>query len=131
MKDTILIYHLENENEQKIREIAKDLDIKVQIIHDTDIHQTMGYLLGMKDFPSRDSYPHAFVDMKQPFVFFGLSQDDRLDMLLQLFRLKGLPHIPFKAVLTKHNTSYSFIQLYQSVQKEYQQMTEMTQLSGK
>ena len=38
--------------------------------------------------------------MDQPFVFFALNKDEQLDLLLPLFRMKGIPHIPYKAVLT-------------------------------
>lgn len=39
--------------------------------------------------------------------------------------MKGIPHIPYKAILTQYNVDYTFARLYQSVANEYQQMIQM------
>ena len=43
----------------------------------------------------------------------------------KVFRMKGIPHIPYKAILTQYNVDYTFARLYQSVANEYQQMMQM------
>ena len=110
MKDTILIYRLSDDIKGKIKEIAHELDIDVRDISIQHLYQ-------------EQMLPSSSMD--QPFVFFALNKDEQLDLLLQLFRMKGIPHIPYKAVLTQYNVDYTFARLYQSVASEYQQMMQM------
>lgn len=124
MKDTILIYHLADDIRAKIEDIAKDLDIVIREIPDDQIHQKMGYLLQLEGYDVQEKNL-LLAPMGQTFVFFALNHDEQLDMLLQLFRMKGIPHIPYKAILTKYNADYTFVQLYQSVANEYQQFMNM------
>lgn len=126
MKDTILVYRLPEYIKSKIQSIGKDLDIAIDEIDSHDIHQTMGYLLHLEGY-QRQSQSSILTMMQEPFVFFALQKDNQLELLLQLFRLKGIPFIPYKAVLTQHNVNYTFSQLYQSVAKEYSYMTQKPQ----
>lgn len=126
MKDTILVYRLPEHVQSKIQSIGKDLDIFVDEIDPRDIHQTMGYLLHLEGY-ERQSQSSLLTMMSEPFVFFAFEKDDQLELLLQLFRLKGIPFIPYKAILTQHNINYTFSQLYQSVEKEYLYMTQKPQ----
>ena len=64
-------------------------------------------------------------DMSQEFVFFAGMSDQQLDILLQLFKMNKIPPIPYKAMLTQHNINYTFVQLYQSVSREYHEMKQM------
>lgn len=124
MKDTILIYRLSDDIKGKIKEIANELDIDVRDISIQHLYQKMGYLLNMDGYTyQKQMLPSSSMD--QPFVFFALNKDEQLDLLLQLFRMKGIPHIPYKAVLTQYNVDYTFARLYQSVASEYQQMMQM------
>ena len=86
----------------------------------------VGYLLHLEGY-ERQSQSSLLTMMSEPFVFFAFEKDDQLELLLQLFRLKGIPFIPYKAVLTQHNVNYTFSQLYQSVAKEYSYMTQKPQ----
>ncbi len=126
MKDTILVYRLPEYIKSKVQSIGKDLDIAIDEIDPHDIHQTMGYLLHLEGY-QRQSQSSILTMMQEPFVFFALQKDNQLELLLQLFRLKGIPFIPYKAVLTQHNVNYTFSQLYQSVAKEYSYMTQKPQ----
>lgn len=126
MKDTILVYHLPEYVKSKIQSIGKDLNIVIDEIDPCDAHQTMGYLLHLEGY-QKQSQSSILTMMQEPFVFFALQKDNQLELLLQLFRLKGIPFIPYKAVLTQHNVNYTFSQLYQSVAKEYSYMTQKPQ----
>ena len=39
--------------------------------------------------------------------------------------MNKIPTIPYKAMLTQHNINYTFVQLYQSVSREYHEMKQM------
>lgn len=122
MKDTILVYCLPQDIKTKIEMIGKDLNISVSEIAREDVNQTMGYLLQMDGYSFQEGTTPS-MKMEDPFVFFALNNDEQLDLLLQMFRMKGIPFIPYKAVLTQHNVHYRFVQLYQSVAEEYLYMT--------
>ncbi|MBS5111482.1 MAG: DUF3783 domain-containing protein [Coprobacillus cateniformis] len=124
MKETILLYHVNDEIKNKINEIATSLKIDIRIIEDDEIYETMGYLLKMEGY--KKSIPQQVdFDMSQEFVFFAGMSDQQLDILLQLFKMNKIPPIPYKAMLTQHNINYTFVQLYQSVSREYHEMKQM------
>lgn len=124
MKETILLYHVNDEIKVKINEIATSLKIDIRIIEDDEIYETMGYLLKMKGYEKSIPQQVDF-DMSQEFVFFARMSDQQLDILLQLFKMNKIPPIPYKAMLTQHNINYTFVQLYQSVSREYHEMKQM------
>ena len=124
MKETILLYHVNDEIKVKINEIATSLKIDIRIIEDDEIYETMGYLLKMEGYEKSIPQQVDF-DMIQEFVFFAGMSDQQLDILLQLFKMNKIPPIPYKAMLTQHNINYTFVQLYQSVSREYHEMKQM------
>ena len=124
MKETSLLYHVNDEIKVKINEIATSLKIDIRIIEDDEIYETMGYLLKMEGYEKSIPQQVDF-DMSQEFVFFAGMSDQQLDILLQLFKMNKIPPIPYKAMLTQHNINYTFVQLYQSVSREYHEMKQM------
>lgn len=124
MKETILLYHVQQPILEKIQNIAEQLHIHIQMIEDHHIYETMGYILGMEGF-EKSSPLSINKDLQQEFVFFAGMSDQQLDILLQLFKMNDIPTIPYKAMLTQHNVHYTFIQLYLSVKDEYEQMSQM------
>lgn len=126
MQETLLLFHVQQPLFDKIKEIADQLHIQIQIIEDDQIHETMGYLLGIEGYPASPKQK-TDEDMSQEFVFFAGMSDQQLDILLQLFKMNGISPIPYKAMLTQHNLQYTFIQLYLNVKEEYQQMSQMNQ----
>ncbi len=86
MKETILLYHVNDEIKVKINEIATSLKIDIRIIEDDEIYETMGYLLKMEGYEKSIPQQVDF-DMSQEFVFFAGMSDQQLDILLQLFKM--------------------------------------------
>lgn len=124
MKETLLLYRVENELREGIINIANQLDISVKNIEETDIDQTMGYILGIDGFERLQSLDHA-EKLEREFVFFAGMTEEQLDILLQLFKASGIPFIPYKAMLTERNIEYTFYQLYNNVAHEYEQISGM------
>ena len=123
MTDTILVYCLPQEIKEKIEGVGEDLNIVVREIMHDQIHQKMGSLLELDGY-SFEKTKCSSLKMKEPFVFFALNNDEQLEIILQMFHLKGIPFIPYKAILTPHNVDYTFEKLYQSVAEEYFYMTK-------
>ena len=59
---------------------------------------------------------------EQVLVLKGFS-GSRIDELLLNLRKAGVPKINLKAVLTEHNSGWTFYQLYQELSEEHQAMT--------
>ncbi len=121
MKETILLYHMDNDIETIIRKIAEQLDVEVKNIKDEDICQKMGYLLNIDEY-KREEDIEVNDDLLQAFMFFAGMVEKQLDLLLDVFKMAKIPFIPYKAMLTEHNIEYPFYQLYKNVAHEYEQM---------
>lgn len=70
MKETILLYHMDNDIETIIRKIAEQLDVEVKNIKDEDICQKMGYLLNIDEY-KREEDIEVNDDLLQAFMFFA------------------------------------------------------------
>ncbi|MCD8027511.1 MAG: DUF3783 domain-containing protein [Erysipelotrichaceae bacterium] len=122
MNETILYYHLDLSTKEHIIEIASQLDIKVREIFDNQVNETMGYLLHLDGYESSSEIkiPDR---LDQSFLFFAFMSDKQLDLLLEIFKVKEIPYIPYKAMLTENNVVYPFYQLYRNVENEYKQIS--------
>lgn len=124
MKETLLLYHVEDELRKGILNIANQLDVCVKDIEEKDIDQTIGYLLGIDGYEKLQVSDHL-EKLEKEFVFFAGMTEEQLDILLQLFKASGIPFIPYKAMLTERNIEYTFRQLYMNVAHEYEQISGM------
>lgn len=122
MNETILLYHIDLTTKEHIQEIASQLDIEVREIFDNQVCETMGYLLHIDGFES-SSETKIPDKLDQPFLFFAYMSDKQLDLLLEIFKVKDIPYIPYKAMLTENNVVYPFYQLYRNVENEYKQIS--------
>ena len=124
MQETLLLFHMDKDLYSQIEKLATQLNVHLQIIEDEQVCQTIGYILNMEGF---DALPtqQTSLDFNREFMFFAGMSDQQIDIFLQLMKMNQIPPIPYKAMLTKHNIHYTFEQLYQSVQDEYQQMSQM------
>ena len=59
---------------------------------------------------------------EQVLVLKGFS-GGRLDQLLASLRRAGVPKIDLKAVLTEHNSGWTFYHLYEEIREEHASMT--------
>lgn len=122
MKEIVLLYHLDEKAKQIIETIMKQLDVHVKVINDSDINQTMGYLL---EIPGFEKSEEAFEEeLEKEFIFFAGFSEEQLDLVLEIFKTADVPYIPFKAMLTNDNVEYPFYRLYQNVAHEYEQITQ-------
>ena len=124
MKETLLLYHVADDVQKDIKNIAEQLHIQIQYLDESQLHETMGHILNIDGF-EKSEVQNISGDFQQEFVFFAGMSDKQLDIILQLFRMQGIPKITYKAMLTEHNVHYKFYQLYLSVADEYQQLSQI------
>lgn len=121
MKETVLLYQLEEKTKHAIMTILQQLDVTIKDIQKEDTKQTMGYLLDLPGYNKNEEKPEK--ELQEPFVFFAFFTDEQLDIVLEIFRRADIPYIPYKAMLTNDNVVYTFEQLYSNVEHEYQTIT--------
>ena len=121
MEETILLYHMDENIKNIIQTLSQHLGVIVKDIDDSLKCQSMGYILGIDGFEKSDEL-ELTDDMEKEFVFFAGMVEEQLDILLDLFKMAGIPMIPYKAMLTEHNVEYPFYQLYRNVAHEYAQI---------
>ena len=121
MKETLLIYHIEEKVEQAIRAIMAQLDVEVKVIQDEDIEQKMGYILGLDGYTRKENESHE--KLEKPFLYFAFFLDEQIDIVLEVFKMANIPYIPYKAMLTPQNVDYMFLELYKNVEHEYLSLT--------
>ena len=121
MKETLLIYHIEEKVEQAIRAIMAQLDVEVKVIKDEDIYQKMGYILGIDGYTREENDSNE--KLEKSFLYFAFFLDEQIDIVLEVFKMANIPYIPYKAMFTEQNINYTFAELYKNVEHEYQSLT--------
>ena len=121
MKETLLIYHIEEKVEQAIRTIMAQLDVDVKVIKDEDVYQKMGYILELEGYPREDNDSNE--KLEKSFLYFAFFLDEQIDIVLEVFKMANIPYIPYKAMYTQQNVNYTFAELYKNVEHEYQSLT--------
>lgn len=121
MKETLLVYHIEQKAEQAIRTIMAQLDVDVHVIKDDDIYQKMGYILGLEGYSREENDSNE--ELEKSFLYFAFFLDEQIDIVLEVFKMANIPYIPYKAMYTQQNVNYTFAELYKNVEHEYLSLT--------
>lgn len=121
MKETLLVYHIEQKAEQAIRTIMAQLDVDVHVIKDDDIYQKMGYILGLDGYSREENDSNE--ELEKSFLYFAFFLDEQIDIVLEVFKMANIPYIPYKAMYTQQNVNYTFAELYKNVEHEYLSLT--------
>ena len=133
-KETVLYYNPGDPETAKhvalMKSVLVRMGIRIRNVGPDQIHEAVGYLAGLEGYPSREE-AKGMLDGQEdetplaiPVEVMVLKQfsDRRLDELLMNLRRAKVPRIRLKAVLTEHNSQWSFYQLYEELWKEHQAM---------
>lgn len=121
MKEKVLMYHLlQSDTGNIIKTLLEQLDVEVIEIEESDVNQTMGYLIGLPDYKKTEEKIKEIPE-KEMLIFFNFL-DKQLDLVLDLLKQANVPFIPLKAMITQTNVEWSFYKLYHQVKEEYEQM---------
>lgn len=121
MKEKVLMYHLsQSDTGNIIKTLLEQLDVEVIEIEESDVNQTMGYLIGLPDYKKTEEKIKD-IPAKEMLIFFNFL-DKQLDLVLDLLKQANVPFIPLKAMITQTNVEWSFYKLYHQVKEEYEQM---------
>ena len=144
-KEMVLYYTPEKSaDDQKRKGVLVRLGIRIRNIAPEQAGQQVGYLAGLPGFaeqvcPAPEAgaeeqtgeqtgeqtegpQTEPLVIPERMLVFCGFTERG-IGELLSQFRRAKLPPVPMKAVLTEHNSGWSFYRLYQELRREHEAMS--------
>lgn len=146
-RESILLYHFRGtEIGQRVYNVAARMGILCRVVEEDQTEESIGSLLkipGLADLNStltelfgsnRASAAAEEAAEKVPLdrpamVMYGLSSQ-RLDLFLQNLKKAGVPRIPLKAIVTPHNVSWTFRELYVELEREEAVVEAQKQTEG-
>ena len=120
LTETVLYYNPGRPETMKhvamMKSVLVRMGIRIRNIGPEQVLETVGYLAGMDGFQVLPVIPVEMMVLKQ-------FSNRRLDELLMNLRKAGVPRIGLKAVLTEHNSTWTFYHLYEELKEEHETMT--------
>lgn len=121
--ETVLMYGFTDpQRAREIQYVMVQMGIRVKMIRDDQLGQTVGFLAGVKDMeenPNPEQYPPLG---KEVLVMHNFSLSKRIDLMLGNIKKRGLEGIPLKCVLTASNKKWTFYDLAQELEKEHEML---------
>ncbi|MBQ8983134.1 MAG: DUF3783 domain-containing protein [Lachnospiraceae bacterium] len=122
--ETVLLYGFNDS--QRLREInyvMVQMGIRVKIIKDDQIGQTVGFLAGVKGMEENPDAEKFEPLNEEVMVMHNFSLNKRIDLMLSNIKNRGLEGIPLKCIMTSTNKNWTFYQLAKELEKEHALLT--------
>lgn len=120
MKETILLFHLEDSKARLALETALfPFRVRIKTIKPEQYCQTLGALAGIETELEDAQYNGSELDA--PMLIFAGIPDNKLNQMLQSLRKKGV-QLPYKAILTPTNASWTPTACFEEIKKEHEIM---------
>lgn len=125
-KETVLYYNPGSADRARLMKgVLVRMGIRIRNIAPDQVLQQVGYLAGLPDYtetemPEGEDLPEI---SEEVLVLQGFG-NRRLDELLTQLRRVKAPNIELKAVVTEHNSSWSFYQLYEELRQEREKIMD-------
>ena len=141
MTETVLYYNPGRPETVKhvamMKSVLVRMGVRIKNIGPEQVLEKVGYLAGMDGYESAGSSagaegtgaegtgagPGELPVIPEEVMVLKQFSGQRLDMLLSGLRRAGVPRIALKAVLTEHNSDWTFYHLYQELKEEHETMT--------
>ncbi|MBR1567422.1 MAG: DUF3783 domain-containing protein [Lachnospiraceae bacterium] len=130
--ETVLLYGFNDS--QRLREInyvMVQMGIRVKIIKDDQIGQTVGFLAGVKGMeenPDAEKYEPLNEEIM---IMHNFSISKRIDLMLSNIKKRGLEGIPLKCIMTSTNKNWTLYELAKELEREHSILTgQMTPDEG-
>lgn len=122
--ETVLLYGFRDP--QRMREInyvMVQMGIRVKVIKDEQLGQTVGYLAGVKGMEENPN-PETYEPFdKEVLIMYNFTISKRIDLMLSNIKKRGLEGIPLKCVLTSSNKKWTLYELAKELEKEHALLT--------
>lgn len=104
-----------------VRRAALPLKLRLRAAAPEQTGQSVGYLLGRRDFGPREGAAPAVTD---PILVLDGVAGPQLDALLRALGRAGVPRTVFKAVATASNVHWTLAQLWGELKKEREALAQ-------
>lgn len=136
MMETVLYYNPGRPETMKhvamMKSVLVRMGVRIKNIGPEQVLEKVGYLAGMEGYEAAEGgageegagpVPGELPVIPEEVMVLKQFSSQRLDMLLSGLRRAGVPRIALKAVLTEHNSDWTFYHLYQELKEEHETMT--------
>ncbi len=126
----VLLYNLGTDKSlgNRLRSVLSDLGIKAVDVADSQLGQTVGYLIGRQGYEKNDeAYTGKVSDTE--FMLMANMPEALLDRFLAAMNENGIK-IGHKAVVTAYNIEYEFHQLIDDIEDEHQTFQKLIELNN-
>lgn len=139
MTETVLYYNPGRPETMKhvamMKSVLVRMGVRIKNIGPEQVLEKVGYLAGMEGYEAAGESavgggieaagtgPAELPVIPEEVMVLKQFSSQRLDMLLSGLRRAGVPRIALKAVLTEHNSGWTFYHLYQELKEEHETMT--------
>ena len=141
MMETVLYYNPGRPETMKhvamMKSVLVRMGVRIRNIGPEQVLEKVGYLAGMEGYEAAGGSagadgadgertgagPGELPVIPEEVMVLKQFSSQRLDMLLSGLRRAGVPRIALKAVLTEHNSDWTFYHLYQELKEEHETMT--------
>ena len=118
-RETVLYFEPgDGERSAAVKTVLVRMGARIRNVAPEQTGQTVGHLLGRRDFAATDAPSAAIAD---PVLVLDGFTSKRLDILLRELRAHGVS-IPYKAMVTEHNLAWPLGELYAELQREHEAM---------
>ena len=127
--ETVLYYNPGRPETMKhvamMKSVLVRMGVRIKNIGPEQVLEKVGYLAGMEGYEAAGTGagPGGLPVIPEEVMVLKQFSSQRLDMLLSALRRAGVPRIALKAVLTEHNSDWTFYHLYQELKEEHETMT--------
>lgn len=123
MKETILLFHIQQEQKIKFQKAFLPLHLKVKAVKKEEYMQTIGSLAGIKGMEMSDEI-YSGDDFEQEMMVMSVAGFGRVEQILAAMKKAGLKRIDYKAVLTDSNQNWNALKLYGELKTEHERMKQ-------
>lgn len=119
-RETVLYYDpAGGTRADQLKSILVRMGVRIRSIAKEQTGQTVGHLLGRKDFAARENAEAPVLE--EPVLVLDGFSDKRLEILLREMKHAGI-QVPYKAVVTETNLGWLLSQLYEELSAEHEAM---------
>lgn len=122
--EAALLYNFQDPQRLRtIKSVLLCMGIKVKIVDPKDYGKPLGALVGLDGFSSGEK-PENDQSFSDEMMVLHQFSGKRVDDLLRRLGKVGVGNIPYKAIVTKSNISWSGIALHEELVKEHEAMLQ-------
>lgn len=122
MKETVLVFNVNDPSTKLNIELALfPFHVRLKKVPPADYNKTLGSLVGISDSTESEQLPYTGDELESSMMIFAGIPDNKLNLLLKSLRGKKV-QLPYKAILTPTNSSWTPLECFEELVREHKAM---------